>query len=249
VTLRCYRADLHVHTCLSPCSDLEMSPQGIVQTAVGKGIDIIGISDHNSAGNAGAVIRAAEGTPLLVIPGMEITTAEEVHVLALFQSLERAVEVQRIMYAGLGTSENEGYVQEQVLANEVDEVEGFCDRLLVAASLLSLDRVLRLIHQEGGLAIAAHIDRQAFGIIGVLGFIPPSLAFDALEVSRHVPLPFAAQTFPMYDRLPFTTSSDAHYLKDLGTTWTPLLLQEASCAEVWMAFHGMDGRRVAAEGC
>ena len=221
-----------------------MSPQGIVQKALSSGLDIIGISDHNSAGNAGAVMRAAEGSTLLVIPGMEITTSEEVHVLALFPSIDHASQVQRTMYAGLGTSESEGYVQEQVLANELDEVEGFCDRLLVSASLLSLERIVRLIHQEDGLAIAAHIDRQAFGIVGVLGFIPSQLAFDALEVSRHVPLPLAGQTFPMYDRVPFTTSSDAHYLKDLGAAWTPLILQEPSIPEVWMAFRGEAGRRV-----
>jgi hypothetical protein len=226
-----------------------MSPQGIVQTALTRGIDIIGISDHNSAGNAGAVMRAAEGSSLSVIPGMEITTAEEVHVLGLFPTLEAAERVQKTMYAGLGTSENEGYVQEQVLANEADEVEGFCDRLLVAASLLSLERIVRLIHQEDGLAIAAHIDRQAYGIIGVLGFIPRSLPFDALEVSRHVPLRTAHQAFPMYDRCPFTTSSDAHYLKDLGTACTPLRLAQPSFEELRMAFRGMDGRGVDVERC
>lgn len=226
-----------------------MSPQGIVEKALSRGLDIIGISDHNSAANAGAVIRAAEGSPLLVIPGMEITTSEEVHVVALFPSLEHALAVQRTMYAGLGTSENEGYVQEQVLANELDEVEGFCDRLLVAASLLSLERVVRLIHQERGLAIAAHIDRQAFGIIGVLGFIPRQLAFDALEVSRHVPLPTASQVFPMYGRLPFIASSDAHYLKDIGAASTPLVVHRPSIHEVWLAFHRQDGRFIASEWC
>lgn len=226
-----------------------MSPQGIVQAALNKGLDIIGISDHNSAANAHAVMLAARRTPLLVIPGMEITTAEEVHVLALFPCVETAMKVQRTMYAGLGTSDNEGYVQEQVLANEDDEVEGFCPHLLVGASLLSLQRILRLVQGEGGLAIAAHIDRQAFGIIGVLGFIPSQLPFDALEVSRHVPLPLAAQSFPMYSQYPFITSSDAHYLKDVGAVHTGLLLQEPTVDEVWAAFQGRDGRRIASEGC
>ncbi len=224
-----------------------MSPQGIVRRALEAGLEIIAISDHNSAGNALAVVRAAEGTPLVVIPGMEITTLEEVHVLALFPNVERALVVQATMYAGLGTSENEDYVQEQVLANERDEVEGFCDRLLVGASLLSLQRVVSLVHREGGLAIAAHIDRQAFGIIGVLGFIPASLTFDALEVSRHIPLVLAPQSFPMYAHVPFTTGSDAHFLKDIGSAWTPLMLQEPSIEEVWMAFRGDRGRAVVGE--
>ncbi|MBN1424390.1 PHP domain-containing protein [Candidatus Fermentibacteria bacterium] len=247
--VRCFKADLHTHTCLSPCSDLEMSPQGIVQAAVARGLDIIGISDHNSAANAQAVIRAAREAPLLVIPGMEITTAEEVHVLALFPSVETALQVQRTMYAGLGTSDSEGYIQEQVLANEDDEVEGFCSHLLVGASLLSLQRIVRLVKGEGGLAIAAHVDRQAFGIIGVLGFIPLQLEFDALEVSRHVPLPVAAQTFPMYSHHAFITSSDAHYLKDVGAVCTGLLLEEPTVEEVWAAFQGRAGRRIAPEGC
>lgn len=249
MTWRCLSADLHVHTCLSPCSELEMSPREIVRTAVERGLDAVAITDHNSAENVDAVVRAAASSPLVVIPGMEITSMEEVHVLAFFPTVGQAQRVQQIMYAGLGSTSREEYVQEQVLANEHDEVEGFCDRLLVGSSLLSLERVVRLIHEEGGLAVAAHIDRQAYGILGVLGFIPPRLVFDALEVSPRIPLAKATQVFPAYAHLPFTTGSDAHRLQDLGSATTPLWARDRSLEEVWMALRQEAGRRIAPEGC
>jgi hypothetical protein len=180
--LRPFRADLHVHTCLSPCAELDMTPRQIVDAAKGKGLDILAITDHNSAENTEAARRAASGSGLVVLSGMEITSSEEVHVLALFEDGEGAMRMQDIVYENLPPGENdEELYGQQVIVNEFDEVMGFNTRLLITATRLSLEALVSMIHSCGGLCVASHIDREAFSVISQLGFIPGDAGFDALE--------------------------------------------------------------------
>ena len=239
-----YQADLHLHTCLSPCGDLEMSPRAIVRTAIEKELDIIAVTDHNSIGNVRAVMDAAAGTSLTVLPGMEISSREEVHVVALFPDLDAAENVQDKIYATLSDSEDDAYIQEQILATGDDEVEGFCSKLLMAASGFSLRKLVELIHSVEGLAIAAHIDRQAFGIIGQLGFIPPRVHFDALEISWRESIQAARNRFPEFNGYTFVTSSDAHYLADIGKTRTLFHMARPDFAEIRAALAGTGGCHV-----
>jgi PHP family Zn ribbon phosphoesterase len=241
---RLFRADLHVHSCLSPCADLELSPRNIVERSLQVGLDIIAISDHNTAENVDAVKRAAVDTSLVVIPAMEISSLEEVHVLSLFPDLDAAREVQDIVYQHSSRSQDSNYVQEQVIVNEHDEVEGFCPYMLIGATTLSLRQTVDLIHLSGGVALAAHIDRQAFGVIGQLGFIPPRVHFDALEVSSKCPLGECGQRFPEYSHHTFVTGSDTHFLHDLGSVWTPVCLLEPSFEELCKALRHEGGRSV-----
>ena len=244
MTRRLFRADLHIHSCLSPCADLELSPRNIVERALQVGLDIIAVSDHNTAENAEAVIRAAADTSLVVIPGMEISSLEEVHVLSLFPDIDAAQEVQDIVYQHSSKAQDQDYVQEQVIANEHDEVEGFCPYMLIGATTLSLRQTIDLVHLSGGKALAAHIDRQAFGVIGQLGFIPPRVRFDALEVSSRCPLHECRQRFPEYSHHTFVTGSDSHFLRDLGSVWTPMHLFEPTFDELCMALKSEGGRSV-----
>jgi PHP family Zn ribbon phosphoesterase len=239
---RLFKADLHIHTCLSPCTELNMSPQGILTAAEKKGIDIIGICDHNSSENSPGVMNAAKRTRIKVIPGLEVTSQEEVHVLALFDSLNNALKLQEHVYENLPGENDEEAFGRQVIVNEKEEVEGFSNKLLIGATTIPLEEVIRLIHSWGGLAIASHIDREAFSIVGQLGFIPKNLPLDALEISPRVSLEEAKKTY-VYD-YPITRSSDAHYPDDIGKGFTNFLLEEASLAEIKKALKNEDGRKL-----
>lgn len=244
MTRRLFQADLHLHTCLSPCGDIGMSPKAIVSRAIENKLDIIAVTDHNSCGNAAAVMDAAAKTPLTVLPGMEISSREEVHVVALFPDLTAAIKVQDEIYNTLSDSTDADYIQEQILANGRDEVEGFCSKLLMAASGFSVRKLVERVHAHGGLAIAAHIDRQAFGIIGQLGFIPPRVRFDALEISWRETMHAARERFPEFSDYTFVTSSDAHYIEDIGKTRTLFNIRRPEFSEIAAALAGTGGCHV-----
>ena len=238
-----FKTDLHVHTCLSPCADLTMSPRKIVAEAARRGIGIIAVTDHNSAGNTQAVMSAAKGTPVTVLPGMEICTQEEVHVLALFATPGSALQMEALVFAHLdGTNEPELFGI-QVIANELDEVEGFEERLLIGATDLSLEQVVDAIHRLGGLAVASHIDRERNGVIGQLGFIPEMLLFDAVEISRRLSTDEEDRLFRGGRRFPVIRNSDAHALDRLGTESTEYLLGAPTLPEIRMALRQEEGRR------
>ncbi|MBL7075377.1 PHP domain-containing protein [candidate division KSB1 bacterium] len=242
--LREFEADLHIHTCLSPCGDLKMSPGGIVKEAVKEGIDLIAICDHNSSENAGAVIKASEGKGVAVLPGIEITSKEEVHISALFDHFDDALKLQMLIYENLDGENDEEVFGMQVVVNEKGEVLGFNKKLLIGATNLSVEEIVNAIHSFHGLAIAAHIDREGFGIIGQLGFIPPELGLDALEISPKMEMEEARTRFSEYHKYPFLCSSDAHYLDDIGKGTTTFLLEEASLKELRMALKGEGGRGI-----
>lgn len=238
-------ADLHVHTCLSPCAGLDMTPRKIVAEALRRGLSMIAVTDHNSAQNVPAVMICALQTKLCVIPGMEITTAEEAHVVALFPTVEAAGAMQELVFEKLQPGENdEELFGMQVIANEFDEVEGFNTRLLIGNTELSVDEVVEQIHGLGGLAIAAHIDRPSYSILSQLGFIPDYLELDALEFSRNLTAAAARERFSEYGRLPFVASSDSHSLADLGTCSTRLRLARVCFAELRMALRSERGRGI-----
>ncbi len=219
-----------------------MTPARIIERAEEAGLDIIAITDHNSAENTGPAVRLARERGILVIPGMEVTTSEEVHILALFPSEEPLHELQAMVYHGL--PEREGGVPEfeQVIVNEFEEVEGFNRKNLIAATTLTLDDAVREIGRLGGLAIASHMDREVFGIISQMGFIPEGTAFDALELSPSSDLQRARSIFSEYTQFPWVRSSDAHHLTDIGRRWTDFYIQEPSFEEIRMALRG-EGER------
>jgi len=161
-----------------------MSPAAIVRTAIERAIDIIAITDHNSAENIISAQKAAERKNITVLAGMEITSSEEAHILALLNGTEGIHKLQDMVYKKLQPGENnEKLFGEQVVVNENDEVLAFNKKLLIGATALSAQDIVETIHSLGGLAVASHVDRDAFSIISQLGFIPEDLHFDALEIS------------------------------------------------------------------
>lgn len=238
------RADLHVHTCLSPCADLEMSPRKIVAEAVRKGIGLLAISDHNSAANVPAVMKAAEGSPVEVIAGMEVCSEEEVHILALFDSSEKALEMQSLVYNHLSGRNDPEAFGVQVIANENDEVVSFEEKLLIGAVGLPIGRIVAEIHERKGIVIASHIDRESFSIVSQLGFIPAGLQFDALELTEHCSDEEARRRFLSTGGAVFVRNSDAHLLASIGTNTSEYLIETASFQELQKALHGEHGRIV-----
>ncbi len=235
--MRLFRADLHVHTCLSPCAELDMTPQTVVRQALRARLDIIAVCDHNSGENVPAVRRLGRAAGLAVIPGMEVTTREEVHVLALFEYGRQLAAMQRQVYARLPDRGRGPAVGHQLVVNDQDEVVRFNRKLLQGAVDLSLEDVVSRIHALGGLAIAAHVDREGFGIIGQLGFIPKDLPLDALEIAFGDPAA-AGET-----GLPFLTSSDAHQGDLVGSKVTSFMMKAPSIHEIREALAGRGGRR------
>ena len=242
-----FTLDLHVHTCLSPCGELEMHPAAVVAAACAAGLDAVAVCDHNSAANVAATVRAGAAAGLPVLAGMEIASEEEVHVIGLLPGAEAAERLQGRVYAALpGRNDPEAFGP-QVVVSEGGEVLGFEERLLIGATTWDLGRVVRAVHDEDGLAIAAHVDRERFGLVGQLGFVPPGLALDALEVSGRTPLPEARRRFGAHG-LPILTSSDAHDPRAVGCAVTLMLLREPSFPEVRLALAGREGRAVLGGG-
>lgn len=246
-----FKADLHLHTCLSPCGGFDATPAGVVAQAAKIGLDIIAICDHNSVENLPAALEAARRLGVaapLVLPGLEVTSAEEVHLLALFGALGEALTLQAMVYDHLQPGENNPEVfGMQIVANADDEVEEFNPRLLIGATDLTVAQIVERIHSLGGLAVAAHLDRQAYSLVGQLGMIPPELPLDAVEISPRTD-PARAGDWLGGRELTVLTSSDAHELKQVGAVWNELEMAEASFIELGLALANKDGRRVAGWG-
>lgn len=225
-----------------------MHPAALVEAAACAGLDAVAVCDHNSAENVGAVERAAAAKGLSVIPGMEITSAEEVHILGLLPDLESALALQSKIYRHLPGRNDEKVFGMQVIANEFEEVLGFNEHLLSGATTLSVEGVVDAIHRVDGLAVASHVDREGFGIIGQLGMIPPGLELDALEVSRRTSLPPARAAYAPRGEFPILCASDAHEPKDVGKAATFALLARPTVPELRRAFAGRDGRFILGGG-
>ena len=203
--------DLHIHSCLSPCGDALMTPNNIVGMAFIKQLDAIAVCDHNSARNLPAIKEIADMMNVLLLPGMELTTREEAHMLCYFRTVEQCVAFSETIYAHLPPiPNNEKFFGRQQVMNAQDEEIAVEERLLISALDLGFEECERLIHEAGGLCVPAHINRGSSGVLNALGFLPPGARYDALEVSRAVAMP--PMDLAGYRLL---ESSDAHYLENI----------------------------------
>ena len=234
-----------MHTCLSPCAEIDMTPREIVAASLKEGLDIIAITDHNAAENIEATKRAARGTGLAVLAGMEINSSEEVHILALFESSEHARALQSVVQENLPAGENdERLYGHQIIVNEHNEVMGFNKRLLIAATNLGVHEIVGRIRSLGGISIASHVDKEAFSVLSQLGFIPDDLRFDALELSPKVRKSDAETVFERLRRFPWVSFSDAHYIRDIGRRVTTFTMNEPTFPEMKKALNRTDGREL-----
>ncbi len=189
-----------------------MTPNNIVNMALLKGLDIIAVTDHNSCGNAGAVIRAAEDR-LLVIPGLEVESSEEVHIVCYFPTLEAAECMEKEVKGALSAVKNRPEIfGDQLYMDENDEIIGTEEKLLVSATALSVYDIFGLAAKFGGIAVPAHIDRSSYSIISNLGFIPPDISAPALEITESG----REKLIPDYPGRIILTNSDAHYLENIA---------------------------------
>ena len=208
--------DFHIHSCLSPCGDVDMTPNNIVNMALLKGLDAIAITDHNCAANAEAVLRAAEGK-LVVLPGMEVESCEEIHMVCLFAELKQCREMEREVQANLFHIQNNVEIYgEQVVLDEFDEPRGSVEQLLVVATNLSVYDIVKRTHELGGVCIAAHIDKSAYSILSNLGMLPDDLEVDAVELSKRGDFEALAAVHGNLYGMRVLHSSDAHYLADIS---------------------------------
>jgi hypothetical protein len=239
-------ADLHIHTALSPCADNEMTPPAIVAKAIAEGLAMIAVCDHNSARNAAAVQEAA-GDGLTALAGMEITSAEECHVVGLFPAAAAAEAAGAELAATLPATDDDyaAFFGEQLVLAADGTPAGEEHAALAMATPLTIGEVVDLVHRHGGLAVAAHIDRRSFGVIGQLGLFPHEAGFDAVELSRHVAPGSEAEDAFRQHGLPVLHSSDSHYPDDIGAVRTTLNVMAPSFLELALALRGADGRSVA----
>jgi len=234
-----FSCDLHIHSTLSPCGSLDMSPREIVEQALQVGLNVIAVTDHNMAENSYYVCQAAKKYDLIALCGMELQTIEEIHLLAIFDDFETAFEFQNHIYGLLPDIENDSnYFGDQVVVNTSDEILRCEERLLLNSVQISINDAVKWIKSHGGLAIPSHIDSPTFSILSQLGFVPDDIPFDALEVCR---MDKVKDLLPliMLKHVPFVTFSDAHYPADIGRRRTLLDMNEATCQAIAKALEAL----------
>ena len=242
-----FRADLHVHTVLSPCAEVEMIPPLIVQEALERNIDIIAITDHNASANVQAVQKAALGSPLKVLAGMEVQSREDVHLLCLFENFEILEIWQSAVDASLPDMQNNAeFFGDQFVVDESGEFIRSEPRMLLTSTDFSIDEIFERVNTLGGLVIPAHVNRSSYGLFPTLGLLSDQWPILALEISRHITPEEASITFPDLKGIPLIQSGDVHRLDEfLGTTI--FTLAEPTLAEIRMAFQNEDQRKVSIE--
>ena len=210
-----FRADLHVHTVLSPCAGRDMLPKQIVASALFHEINLIAITDHNASQNAAAVIEVAEAEGLLVLPGMELETMEEIHALCLFESLSQLQALQEVVDKNLpNRPNNEEILGPQTIVNADGNVLAKEARMLLAPVQISIQSACQIVTDLGGWFIPAHVNREAFGLLPRLGSVPPDLKVEFLELTRNADEALLIKKYPQLTHYHLIKNGDVHYLDE-----------------------------------
>ena len=205
--------DFHIHSALSPCGDNDMTPNNLINMSIIKGLDAVALTDHNACENVRAAAAVA-GDKIIFIPGMEVETSEEVHIVTLFPTADAAEEMQRILVDSSPFIPNRPEIfGNQYIMDENDEICGEIGRMLVTASGLDIYTVVAAAKDLGGIAYPAHIDRESYSVLSNLGFIPPDLDISAVEITEKSRTALEGEYSNRYNII---TSSDAHYLWDIS---------------------------------
>ncbi len=237
-----YKAELHIHTVLSPCAAVEMIPPLIIQTALEKQINLLAITDHNCTHNISAVIEAAKDTGIFVLPGMELQTKEEIHSICLFDTVEQATAFQKLVSSSLPNLTNDAELfGEQFVVDASGNFLRREERMLLASSSYSLTEAWHKVDELGGILIPAHIERTIFGLLPVLGFVPQDIPLEALEISKRISAKDARQKYPQLENYPLIQNGDAHQLEEMMGLIT-FHLDEPSILEIRKALRKEDDR-------
>lgn len=216
--------DFHIHSDLSPCGNGDMTPNNIINMSLIKGLNIISVTDHNSTENLPALMEVSKETSLMVIPGIEVTTKEEVHVLSYFKDLKNAMEFGRIIYDSLPYVKNNSEIfGDQNIYNSNDQIIGTVEKLLINASSYTIEDVYSLAKKYNGVMIPAHINKMTNGILGVLGFMPFNLKIDFVEVYSKSPI-----NNKIIEKYKVLNNSDAHQLIDISEAINYFELNDAN---------------------
>lgn len=225
--------DLHIHSCLSPCGDDDMTPANIAGMAAVKGLDVIALTDHNSCRNCPAAIYHGEKHGVTVIPGMELTTREEVHVICLFPTLENALAFDSLVYKELMPFPNrEDIFGKQQIMDPTDRVIGTVENLLINATSIPFDDVFSLTASYGGVAYPAHVDKASNSLLSNLGFVPPDSTFACAEFHDFENLHRIKKEHPYFEGCRAICCSDAHYLEDILEPEYQILARSRDAADV-----------------
>lgn len=223
--------DLHLHTCLSPCGDEDMTPWNTVNMAKLLGLDMIAVTDHNSCKNCRSAMEVGEKIGITVVPGMELCTAEEVHCICLFDDIDKAEAFSEYVRAMMPDIRNrEEIFGTQLFMDSADGVLGKEDVLLTAASSISIDSLPGLVKDYGGVCYPAHIDRESYSILSSLGDFPPELEVNAFELTPTEEEGYYLESYAYLKGKSLLRSSDAHYLENMREREFYLELPENSAA-------------------
>lgn len=234
------RYDLHLHSCLSPCGDDDMTPCNLVNMAKLWELDLIALTDHNTAGNCRSAIEAAKRAGITVVPGMELCTAEEIHAVCLFSTMEAAAAFSNYVYEHLLPFPNEPEVfGRQLYLDAEDRILGEEERMLLNASEISIDALPRLMREYGGFAYPAHIDRASNSIISNFGSIEADMGFTCAEVSLQGDPAALKRQFPALQTMRILRSSDAHRLEDMREAADTIELPENTPAALIAYLQGI----------
>lgn len=228
--------DLHLHSCLSPCGDNDMSPYNLVNMAKLLGYDIIALTDHNSCENCQSAIDIGREIGITVVPGMELCTAEEIHNVCLFPDNEKAMAFSRFIKTTMPPIKNkEKIFGEQLIMDTADGIKGKEEILLTVASCVSIDELPRIINEYGGVCYPAHIDRSSYSIISSLGIFPDYLKVNAFELTPSADENYYREKYTCLKDKILIRSSDAHYLENMRPAEFYVELEENS-AEALISF-------------
>lgn len=208
--------DFHIHSALSPCGDEDMTPNNIVNMARLKGLDAIAITDHNTCKNVKAVMQCGERVGIMVIPGIEVESMEEVHMVALFPDVDSAMKFDKIVSSRLRNINNKPDIfGEQVMYDENDNIKGYIQNLLITATDMSIGEILNRVEELGGVIFPSHIDKDSYSIISNLGFLPKDIDFGAVEIKDVKKTENLVQKHTLENYI-ILHNSDAHFLCDIS---------------------------------
>lgn len=243
--MKIFKADLHIHSVLSPCASLDMSPKNIVHAALERGLDIIAVTDHNSTLQCKNVLEAAKNTVLTVFLGVEINSKEEIHALAYFETLESLESFQKYIDEHLPFVKNNpdkfGY---QVVVDTEEKILYEEEKLLIVGMSQSIEQIERKVHELGGIFIPAHIDKSKFSLISQLGFIPSSLVIDGIEITSRISIEKARDRYQIPENQFCIYNSDAHIPEQIGTAYQKLFLEAPTFHEYKMALSQYFNRTI-----
>ncbi|HOE90600.1 MAG TPA: PHP domain-containing protein [Candidatus Cloacimonadota bacterium] len=243
--MKWYKADLHIHSVLSPCGDLGMSPQAVIDKLIEHKIDIFAITDHNSMLNFSTYYKKAQEYNLSCIMGVEVQTQEEIHLLAFFDSHEDGFAFSQALYDSLLPIANDpDFFGDQVILGDNDEIIGFEEKALINSSMWTLDEAYEKVLEFNGFCYPAHEDALSFSIIAQLGFIPQEPKFQAIGITAKCIIENLFTKYPYLKNYTLIRSSDAHYIQDVASGFTKFFINEPTVAEIKKACSGIDGRMI-----